>query len=186
MSCARRSCTCLAASSGTTVDVRPHPPVPAGLRAVSVPAAILPAVREHLAAFVDANPEALVFTTPTSRPIWQGNLNQVIGWPAAIGKLGVPDLHFHDLRHTGNTIAARTGASTRKLMARMGHDSPQAAMIYQHATSEADRAIAQAVSDAVKAERKKVDGQLVRQGQEQGQEGGQEAWLVARGWHAGR
>ena len=41
-------------------------------------------------------------------------------------------------------------------MARMGHDSPQAAMIYQHATSEADRAIAQAASAAVKAERKKA------------------------------
>jgi integrase len=57
---------------------------------------------------------------------------KVIGWSAAVGKLGVPGLHFHDLRHTGNTIAARTGASTRELMARMGHDSPQAAMIYQH------------------------------------------------------
>ncbi|MGS2614047.1 hypothetical protein ACVCAH_05870 [Micromonospora sp. LZ34] len=41
-------------------------------------------------------------------------------------------------------------------MARMGHDPPRAAMIYQHATSEADRAIAQAVSDAVTAERKKA------------------------------
>jgi hypothetical protein len=29
-------------------------------------------------------------------------------------------------------------------------------MMYQHATSEADRAIAQAVSDAVKAERRKA------------------------------
>ncbi|MFC4106415.1 hypothetical protein [Micromonospora zhanjiangensis] len=38
----------------------------------------------------------------------------------------------------------------------MGHDSAQIAMIYQHATSEAERAIAQAVSDAVKAERKKA------------------------------
>ncbi|MEH0938428.1 tyrosine-type recombinase/integrase [Micromonospora psammae] len=128
----------------------------AGLRAVSVPVAIRPTLREHLAAFVDDNPEALVFTTPSGRPIWRGNLNKVIGWSAAIGKLGVPGLHFHDLRHTGNTIAARTGASTRELMARMGHDSSQAAMIYQHATSEADRAIAQAVSDAVKAERKKA------------------------------
>ncbi|WP_234038808.1 tyrosine-type recombinase/integrase [Micromonospora coerulea] len=121
-----------------------------------MPAAILPALREHLAAFVDDNPEALVFTTPSGRPIWRGNLNKVIGWSAAIGKLGVPGLHFHDLRHSGNTIAARTGASTRELMARMGHDSAQAAMIYQHATSEADRAIAQAVSDAVKAEHKKA------------------------------
>jgi hypothetical protein len=73
-----------------------------------------------------------------------------IGWSAAVQELGVPMLYFHDLRHTGNTIAARTGASTRALMARMGHDSPQAAMICQHATSEADRAIAAAVDNAVR------------------------------------
>ncbi|MGN9916362.1 tyrosine-type recombinase/integrase [Micromonospora palomenae] len=96
------------------------------------------------------------FTTPSGRPVWRGNLNKVIGWSAVFGKLGVPGLHFHDLRHTGTTIAARTGASTRDLMARMGHDSTQAAVIYQHATSEADRAIAQAVSDAVTAEPKKA------------------------------
>ena len=35
-----------------------------------------------------------------------------------------PELHFHDLRHTGNTLASQTGASTRDLMTRMGHDSP--------------------------------------------------------------
>jgi hypothetical protein len=46
--------------------------------------------------------------------------------------------------------------STRDLMARMGHDSPQAAMIYQHATSEADRAIANALNTAVQADRKKA------------------------------
>jgi hypothetical protein len=66
----------------------------------------------------------------------------------------VPGLHFHDLRHTGTTLAARTGASTKELMARMGHDSAQAAMIYQHATSEADRAVAKAVDEAVKKVRK--------------------------------
>jgi hypothetical protein len=41
-------------------------------------------------------------------------------------------------------------------MARMGHDSPQAALIHQHATAEADRTIAQAVDDAMPAERKKA------------------------------
>ncbi len=56
--------------------------------------------------------------------------------------IGRPGLHFHDLRHTGNTIAADTGASLRDLMARMGHDSPRAALIYQHASREADQAIA--------------------------------------------
>ncbi len=41
-------------------------------------------------------------------------------------------------------------------MARMGHDSTQAAIIYQHATAEADQAIAQAVDKALKADRKKT------------------------------
>ena len=57
---------------------------------------------------------------------------------------GVDELHFHDLRHTGATLAATTGATTRELMARMGHASPRAALIYQHATQERDQAIARA------------------------------------------
>jgi integrase len=128
----------------------------AGFRTVAVPSSILPALREHLAAFVDDASDALVFTGPTGAPIWRGNFNKLARWREVVEKIGVPGLHFHDLRHTGNTIAARTGASTRELMARMGHDSTQAAIIYQHATAEADRAIAQAVDKALKAERKKT------------------------------
>lgn len=79
-----------------------------------------------------------------------------MGWPDAVRRIGVPGLHFHDLRYTGNTLAAATKTSLRDLMARMGHDSPRAALIYQHATSEADRAIAKAVNDAVERERKKT------------------------------
>ncbi|WP_165966308.1 tyrosine-type recombinase/integrase [Actinomadura sp. 7K534] len=67
--------------------------------------------------------------------------------------LGLRNLHFHDLRHTGNTLAAQSGASLRDLMDRMGHDSVRAAMIYQHATSEAGHAIADALNDKIKAER---------------------------------
>jgi hypothetical protein len=57
---------------------------------------------------------------------------------------------------SSDTLAAQTGASTRDLMARMGHDSPQAAMIYQRATAEADRAIAEALNAKVRADRKKA------------------------------
>jgi hypothetical protein len=39
-------------------------------------------------------------------------------------------------------------------MARMGHDSSQAAVIYQHATAEADRAIAVALHESIQAHRK--------------------------------
>lgn len=48
--------------------------------------------------------------------------------------------------HAGNTWAAATGASTRELMARMGHSNSAAALRYQHATADRDRAIADALS----------------------------------------
>ncbi len=74
----------------------------------------------------------------------------------SVAAIGAPKLHFHDLRHTGNTLASRApGASLRDLMTRMGHDSPRAALIYQHANCEADRAIAEAIDKAVKAARRK-------------------------------
>ncbi|MFD2077732.1 hypothetical protein SAMN05421678_12726 [Actinopolymorpha cephalotaxi] len=64
-----------------------------------------------------------------------------------VADLGLPGLHFHDLRHTGNVLAAQTlGATLRDLVARMGRDSMRAALIYQHVTRDADRAIADAIA----------------------------------------
>ena len=57
---------------------------------------------------------------------------------------------FHDLRHVGGTLAATTGASRRELMARLGHSSTRAALIYQHATRDRDKAIALALGDLVR------------------------------------
>lgn len=71
-------------------------------------------------------------------------------WVAAVRRAGLAEgLRFHDLRHTGNTLAAATGASTKELMSRVGHASPRAALIYQHATRDRDAAIAAALSDLV-------------------------------------
>ena len=67
------------------------------------------------------------------------------------GDVGMPELHFHDPRHTGSTMASAAGASLRELMERPGHSSSPAALIYQHATSERDRAIADAL-DVLAAE----------------------------------
>jgi integrase len=69
-------------------------------------------------------------------------------WP-----IGARDLHFHDLRHTGNAFAAASGAGIKDLMARMGHDSERAAMIYLHELRGADRAITLAIDAHVNAER---------------------------------
>ena len=63
-------------------------------------------------------------------------------WLPAAKAAGLAGLRFHDLRHTAGTLAARTGATTKELMARLGHASPQASMIYQHAAEDRDRRIA--------------------------------------------
>nr|WP_242666608.1 site-specific integrase [Parafrankia irregularis] len=118
----------------------------AGVRSVSLPAAILPWLRTHLAEYVADDPAAFVFTGPKGGFLRRGNFRKLVGWSDAVAAIGVPNLHFHDLRHTGNTLASRTGASLRDLMTRMGHDSPRAALIYQHASTEADAAIADALS----------------------------------------
>jgi integrase len=117
----------------------------AGMRTVFLPGLVVEELKRHLRAYVDPDPCAFVFTGPKGKPIRRGNFNPLVGWAEVVESMGKVGLHFHDLRHTGNTLAAQSGASTRDLMARMGHDSMNAAIIYQHATQKADRAIANAL-----------------------------------------
>jgi len=72
-------------------------------------------------------------------------LNRV--WQRARRTIGRTDLHYHDLRHTGLTWAAASGASIAELMRRGGHANPAAALRYQHATEDRDRAIAEALAE---------------------------------------
>jgi len=108
---------------------------------VSLPPSVVAELREHIVEYVRPGRDAFVFTGPKGASIRRGNFNPLVSWTEAVAKVGAPGLHFHDLRHTGNMLAAKAGASTRDLMARMGHDSMRAALIYQHATAQADQAI---------------------------------------------
>jgi integrase len=47
-------------------------------------------------------------------------------------RAGMDGFTFHDLRHTGLTLAA-TGATLKDLMKRLGHSSPATATRYLHA-----------------------------------------------------
>jgi integrase len=60
---------------------------------------------------------------------------------------GMPGFRFHDLRHTGQTLAAATGATVKDLMRRLGHASPVASYRYLHAVDGQDAEIAAALSD---------------------------------------
>ncbi|MER6950267.1 tyrosine-type recombinase/integrase [Nonomuraea sp. NPDC000554] len=124
----------------------------AGRRTVSIPEAIVPALAEHLVTFVDQADDAFVFLGKRGAFLRGGNFRREARWAEALKEMGLRGFHFHDLRHTGNTLAAQSGASLADLKARMGHDSDRAALIYQHATREADQKIADALNARVKAE----------------------------------
>jgi hypothetical protein len=61
-------------------------------------------------------------------------------------------VHIHDLRHTGNQFTANAGTNIKELMVRMGHDSDRAALIYLHSSDKRQRALADAVAKAARAE----------------------------------
>jgi len=108
-------------------------------------------------AFVKPEPDALVFLGPMGGPMRRRNFNRAAGWSYATAAIGAPGLHLHALRHTGNTFAASTGAGLKDLMARMGHDSERAAMIYQHEARGADATITGGIDAHVQAERGRED-----------------------------
>ena len=116
----------------------------AGRRTVAIPPVLLPMLADHIAT---SDNRAYVFGGSNNRPLRRATFAKA--WHGAVEAVGLPELRFHDLRHTGNALAAATGASTKELMARLGHSSPRAALIYQRASRERDAAIAQALSDTI-------------------------------------
>lgn len=123
----------------------------ASARMVTVPAALLPDVEDHLTAYVGEGPDALLFVGPKGGLLRRSNFQDY--WRKAVAEAGVPGLHLHDLRHTGNTWAADSGANLRDLMDRMGHSTTRAALIYLHRTSGRDKKIADALSRMVEQAR---------------------------------
>ena len=119
----------------------------AGRRTVALPPPLVPVLEEHLARFAQPGIDGLVFCGPKGAMLRRGGFSP--RWTKARMAVGMEHLHFHDLRHTANTLAAATGASTRELMHRMGHASAAAAPRYQHATRDRDQAIAKALGDLI-------------------------------------
>jgi hypothetical protein len=88
---------------------------------------------------------------PNRKPLRQSNFRRRV-WAPALPAVELTGIHFHDLRHTGNTLSANAGANVRELMDRMGHSSARAAMVYLHSTGERQRKIADALSDLARGE----------------------------------
>jgi integrase len=118
----------------------------AGVRDVAIPPHLLPEFRRHLGDHVTVGARSLLFPSSRGSDRHLGPATIYRHFNRARDAAGRPDLRWHDLRHTGATLAAATGATLAELMARIGHRTPRAAMIYQHASSDRDRVIAEALS----------------------------------------
>lgn len=126
-----------------------EPKSAAGRRVVALPAIVRQALDQHLATHTPSDPDAPVFTGPTGTPLRRATWSKA--WRSAVATTGAPDgLRPHDLRHHAATLTARMpGVTTKELMARIGHASPRAALIYQHATAERDRTIASFLDEQI-------------------------------------
>jgi integrase len=116
----------------------------AGKRPVSIPPHVLPIVAEHVEKW--AGPE-LLFVGRDGRRINGATVYQA--FVRARERVGL-SLSFHDLRHTGSTMAAAAGASLADLKRRLGHSTSSAALRYMHPVEGRDREIASALSDLAK------------------------------------
>jgi integrase len=118
----------------------------AGVRDVSIPPHLLPEFRRHLADHVGVGARSLLFPSARGSDQHLAPATAYRHFNRAREAAGRSDLRWHDLRHTGATLAAATGATLAELMGRLGHSSVHAAMRYQHAAADRDRVIAEALS----------------------------------------
>lgn len=121
------------------------PKTAAGQRVVHVPPPIVDALAAWLRRWDADHPAAtgdeLLWPGRTpATPMHDTSLRSA--HKRAATAIGRPDMTVHDLRRTGATLAAQSGATTREVMRRLGHTTAAVAMIYQVADDQRDAAVA--------------------------------------------
>jgi integrase len=119
-------------------------------RAVVVPPHIRADLQAHLDRYVGKHPDALLF--PPARAGCHFNDRVMRGYlRPALQAIGRDDLRIHDLRHYAGTQAARVG-NLAETMARLGHSTVKASLLYQSIVNGRDAEVAAALSDLATGE----------------------------------
>ncbi|NKY16785.1 tyrosine-type recombinase/integrase [Tsukamurella spumae] len=114
--------------------------------AVVVPPHIVPELWEHLDRFVAEHPRAWLFPSRTDpeAPLHPSTLDNA--WQKAKRSAGLAQFTYHDLRRTGMTITAESGATLAEMMARLRHRTITAAQRYIVQAQGADVRVAERIS----------------------------------------
>ncbi|MFV2118233.1 tyrosine-type recombinase/integrase [Streptomyces sp. Act-28] len=126
----------------------------AGKRIVVLPAFLRTDLRRHLDWYAEKGPDGLLFVGEKGKPFRRSSFGRK--WRRARAAAGLPEnFRFYDLRHTGHTLATRSGATLKDTMVRAGQSSEKAALIYQHSDLTRQQEVASGLDQLVRAARRK-------------------------------
>ena len=90
----------------------------------------------------------LIFTTKSGKPIKQGNL--YTQFKLLLQKAGLPDIRFHDLRHTAATLMLNNGVPILTVSRRLGHSKPSITLdVYGHIIPSMQASIADQIDELI-------------------------------------
>jgi integrase len=136
--------------------VKGTPKSRASIRTVVLPELIVPELRRHLDTFAGEGPDSFVFVGVKGGQLRRSNFPKP--WTRALAKDGLlAEVHFRDLRHTGNTLTDEACASLAELTSRMGHSSTWAA-VYLRAREERDGQVASTRDKMARRELRRSSG----------------------------
>jgi integrase len=117
----------------------PRPKTRAGFRSVDLPDEVIDALIKHKTKIAEQKRKAgnlyhdldLVNCTPVGKPIDRSNLTRT--FKELIKKAGLPDIRFHDLRHTHATLLLKQNVHPKIVAERLGHaDTRMTLDTYSH------------------------------------------------------
>lgn len=131
-----------------------QPKTNAGHRQLSLPSNVLHALKDHRKRQHEArlimggaylNPD-IVFATPEGGPLCPDSFYK--SFKRILRKAGLPNVRFHDLRHTYATMALQAGISPKTIQAVLGHANISTTLnIYGHVTKEMHTQAAEIMGD---------------------------------------
>ena len=91
-------------------------------RTVPVARSVMRRMDEHLAAYVAADPDGLVFTASRGGPLFRSTFARHV-WKPAVTRAGLDGFTFHGLRHSYVAILVAAGCNVREVSEWAGHNS---------------------------------------------------------------